>query len=258
MSEEYTLQNFKIPRESPDYPACSDFVISSIHAILEAALHSGHNKIILNTNLRCGLPMENINKIAGPLVEAWAYELFSSIAENPTNQYALINVEAQKRLSISDVVLQFRRSNTQGSVIAANIDVKATSEDIKGSGKSPNITSYPRIRTAYVEDPNYIFVILSLKHKAIVVENQDTHMMEGVMEIVGHNVYDLKYISEPDITYNPALGKGQFQIPKIQSVNLVKRNTWEFCQLLDKKYLNSSKRSPEQWLHEATENGWIQ
>ena len=63
----YETQNFKIPVESPDYDACSRFVITSIESIIYDAINRGNNKIIINTNLKLGLPMENINKIAGPL-----------------------------------------------------------------------------------------------------------------------------------------------------------------------------------------------
>ena len=70
----YENQNFKVPEESKDYAQASAFVIKSIEGILEEAIKNGQNKIILNTNLRNGLPMENINKIAGPIVEAWAGE----------------------------------------------------------------------------------------------------------------------------------------------------------------------------------------
>lgn len=82
----YEDLNFKIPVESPDYPQASDFVIKSVENIIETAIQKGENKIILNTNLRNGLPMENINKIAGPVVEAWAGELFESIANENGNR----------------------------------------------------------------------------------------------------------------------------------------------------------------------------
>ena len=83
----YDNQNFKVPVESEDYPQASAFVIKSIEGILEEAIKNGQNKIILNTNLRNGLPMENINKIAGPIVEAWAGELFESIASKDGNSW---------------------------------------------------------------------------------------------------------------------------------------------------------------------------
>ena len=141
--------------------------------------------------------------------------------------------------------------------ITANVDSKATAEDLEKSGKSPNITSFARIRSAYIEDADFIFVILSLKHKVFCQKNQKTGLMDGIMEVVKYNAYDIKYISEPDLSYNPALGTGQLQIRDIHYVNLVKRTTWEFCQLLDEKYLSSSKRSFNDWLALANQNGWI-
>lgn len=42
--------------------------------------------------------------------------------------------------------------------------------------------------------------------------------MTGVMEIVDYNAYDLKFISDADISYNPALGTGQIQIKDIHYV----------------------------------------
>ncbi|MBU2805983.1 restriction endonuclease, partial [Acidithiobacillus ferridurans] len=67
---DYESQNFKIPLQSDDYDECSKFVILSIDSIIKDAIVSGQNKIIINTNLKLGLPMENINKVAGPFVEA--------------------------------------------------------------------------------------------------------------------------------------------------------------------------------------------
>ena len=77
------------------------------------------------------------------------------------------------------------------------------------------------------------------------------------MEVVKYNTYDLKYISSPDLSYNPALGTGQIQIRDIHYVSIESRTTWEFCQLLDKKYLNSQKRSFNDWLKLANSNNWI-
>lgn len=53
-------------------------------------MRSGDNKIIINTNLRMGLPLENINKIAGPMLEAWAGEVFAGIRDDMNNPYHLI------------------------------------------------------------------------------------------------------------------------------------------------------------------------
>ncbi len=248
---------FKIPRESEDYESCSDFVIGSIESIIHSAIKTRMNKIVINTNLKLGLPMENINKIAGPFVEAWAYQTFYEIYQDKNNAYKLINVEAVERLHMADIVLQFQRKREIESGVTADIDVKATAEDIENSGKSPNITSYSRIRTAYVKDPDYIFVVLSLKHKVYSTRNSETGLMDGIMEIVDYNAYDLKYLASNDISYNPALGTGQIQIRDIHYVGKQCRTAWEFCQLLDKKYLNSERRDFEQWLALAHKNEWV-
>jgi hypothetical protein len=100
-------------------------------------------------------------------------------------------------------------------------------------------------------------VILSLKHRVYSTKNVATSMMDGIMEVVAHNAYDLKYLSDKDVSYNPALGTGQLQVKDIHYVSLVERTTWEFCQLLDKKYLNCSKRNFASWIKMAKKSGWI-
>lgn len=249
----YCDMEFKIPIEHSTYEEDSNFVVAQMLDILEERRKRDDNKIVINTNLRFGLPLENINKIAGPMVEAWAYEVFNDVSKND-NRYRLINVEAQQRLGIADIVLQFKKERYY---LTGNVDVKATAEDIPSSGKSPNITSFNRIRTAYVEDPDFMFIILSLKHKVYSEKNKYTGLMDGIMEIVDYHAYDLKFISDSDIVYNPALGKGQIQIKDIHYVDYQYRTTWEFCQFLDKKYLHSSKKTIENWYEEAITNGWI-
>lgn len=245
---------FKVPVESSDYRENSDFVIQQIESIIKEAIDSHRNKIFINTNLRLGLPMENINKIAGPFVEAWAFEVFYEEFQKQQSEYDLVNVETMTRLNMADVVLQFKKRST---AVIANVDVKATSKDIEKSGKAPNITSYARIRTAYVKDPDFMFVILSLKHKVYSDRNMTTELMDGVMEVVDYNAYDLKYISAADISYNPALGTGQIQIKDIHYVSREDRTVWEFCQLLDFKYLRSRDKTIITWEREARKNGWI-
>ena len=252
----YDDLELKKPVEADDYEDCSAFVVHSIEKIIKDAMDSGHNKIIINTNLKLGIPMENVNKIAGPFIEAWAFEKFSAAFEDGNNKYQLINVEAGERLNMADVILQFKKTRKRQSSITANVDVKATSKDIKNSGKSPNITSFARIRTAYVTDPDYIFVILSIKHRVFSSRDEKTKMMMGVMEVVDFNAYDLKYISDSDINYNPALGTGQIQIKDIHYVTRKQRTTWEFCELLDKKCI-ASKKGYDQWHGYAVQNGWI-
>ena len=252
----YENHEFKIPVEADDYLECSAFVIKKIEEIISAAMDSGHNRILIDTNLKLGLPMENINKIAGPFVEAWAYEVFSEVIKDEHNTYNLLNVEAGERLNFADVILQFRRTRKRSQSITGHIDVKATSSDIKNSGKSPNITSFARIRTEYVKKPDLIFIILSIKHNVYSSRNDKTKMMMGVMEVVDFNAYDLKHLSDKDLDYNPALGSGQIQVRDIHYVKLTKRTTWEFCQLLDRKCI-ASRKGYDEWLRYAKQNQWI-
>ena len=253
---EYLLLDFKIPKESNKYKKYSDFVLKNIDSIISEKINTDKNKIMINTNLKLDLPMENINKIAGPIIEAWVYEIFKDILTDSNNVYRLINVEACKRLNIADIVLQFKIESKEQYGITSNIDVKSTSDDIKDSGKSPNITSFARIRTMYIEDPDYMFVILSLKHKVYAKKNDNTRMTDAIMEIASYNCYDLKYIAENDISCNLALGTGQIQIRDIHYVENVNRNVWQFCQLLDKKFIQSKKGFKE-WLKLAQQHEWI-
>lgn len=229
-------------------------MICNIIDILDKRRLQGDDKIILNTNLKRGLPLENINKIAGPMIEAWAVEVFDGMRDDEENIFNLVNVEAQERLGIADIVLQFKKDQR---VLTGKVDVKATSNDIPESGKSPNITSFARIRTAYVNNPDFMFIVLSIKRRVYSERNHETGLMDGIMEIVDYNAYDLKYISEADISYNPALGTGQIQVKDIHYVVTEFRTTWEMCQLLDKKYLHSSKRTFEDFYKEAKKNKWI-
>ncbi len=245
---------FKIPQESATYKEDSEFVIGQITAILDERKKIGDDKIIINTNLKSGLPLENINKIAGPMIEAWAGEVFSGIRDNTNNEYQLINVEAQERLGMADIILQFRKN---GTVLTGNVDVKATANDIPNSGRGPNITSFSRIRTAYVKDPDFMFIILSIKHRVYSERNQESGLVDGIMEVVDYNAYDLKFISDSDINYNPALGTGQIQIKDIHYVTYQYRTTWEMCQLLDQKYLHSTRRTMDDFYREAKKNKWI-
>jgi hypothetical protein len=247
---------FKIPIETKDYEDCSAWVRVHLAKIIEDCINSGDNKIFIRTNLKRGLPLENINKVAGPFVEAWAVEKFENISEDPANKYELVNVETGTRLKMYDILLQFKKKREDGSsVTTASVDVKATSDDIPTSGKSPNITSYARIRTEYIDDPDFMFIILSLKHKVYGEKDVETGMTNGIMEITSHNEYDIKYLSDKDISYNPALGTGQIQIRDIHYVTEVIRSAWEFCQILDRKYIKS--QGEENWLKLARKHHWV-
>jgi hypothetical protein len=246
---------YKIPKESHDYPEVSRFVVEQISRIMQSAIELGSNKIFIHTNLKRGLPLENINKVAGPFVEAWALEQFESIADDAGNRYDLIHVESGKRLDLFDIILQFKHRRNGSDYVSANVDVKATAEDIKTAGRSPNITSYARIRSEYLEDADYIFIVLSLKHRVYSEKDRSNGMTKGIMEVVSHSVYDLKYVSESDLSYNPALGTGQLQIRDIHYVGTRQRTTWEFLQMLDKKFVASQGETA--WLRLAKQHEWI-
>lgn len=86
----YEDMNFKVPVESESYKEDSEFVIEQITQILDRQRQKGDNRIVINTNLRMGLPLENINKIAGPMIEAWAGEVFAGIRDDMNNPFQLI------------------------------------------------------------------------------------------------------------------------------------------------------------------------
>lgn len=249
-----TLASIKLPKESSIYPKMSDGVCNEIRSIIKEAIDTGNNKIIIQTNLKRGLPLENINKVAGPFVEAWALEKFEEIRDKHGNKYGLINVEAGKRLDPFDMVLQFKLKGLN-EYISANVDAKATAEDIKTAGKSPNITSYARIRNEYLEDADYIFLILSLKHKVFSEKADKNGITNGIMEVKDYHVYDIKYVSSKDLNYNPALGTGQLQIRDIHYVEEERKTTGEFIKMIDKKYIKS--KGFKAWLKLASRYEWV-
>ena len=115
----YDELKFKIPAESETYREDSEFVTRMILAILDERRKANDNMIIFNTNLKAGLPLKDINKLAGPLIEAWAFEVFAGIRDNDNNIYSLINAEAQGRLNMADIILQFRKDS---SVLTGLVD----------------------------------------------------------------------------------------------------------------------------------------
>lgn len=253
-SNRYSELNLKEPKQSKHYGDWSNFVISTTKKIIKQQIASGDNKIVINTSLKLGLPMENINKLAGPLIEAWAFKIFSE--QLGKSQFQIVNIEAGERLNMTDIVLQVKRSELEQAIVG-NIDVKSTSQDIPTSGKSPNITSFARMRSAYIQDPNFIFIVLSLKHKMYSSKDESTGMINNIMEVIDYNSYDLKHISSSDISYNPALGTGQVQIRDIHYVKEEIRTTFEFCKMLDQKVI-ASKKGFDGWYGYAKQNGWIE
>lgn len=247
------LTRRKLPKESALYPHMSDGVCLAIRSIMQEAIDFGNNKIFIRTNLKRGLPLENINKVAGPFVEAWALEKFEEVCDNIGNKYGLVNVEAGKRLDPFDMILQFKLKDID-DYISANVDSKATAEDIVTAGKSPNITSFTRIRKEYIDDPDYIFLILSLKHKVFSEKGADAGITNGIMQITAYHVYDIKYVSAKDLNYNPALGTGQLQIRDIHYVEEERKTTEQFVKMIDEKYIQS--KGLRSWVALAEKHGW--
>jgi hypothetical protein len=248
------LKKRKLPKETSLYPKMSDGVCRAIRAIMQEAIDSNNNKIFIRTNLKRGLPLENINKVAGPFVEAWVLERFEEISDKVGNRYGLVNVEAGKRLDPFDMILQFKLKGIN-DYVSANVDSKATAEDILTSGKSPNITSFARIRNEYLEDADYIFLILSLKHKVFCEKADNDGITNGIMQVAAYHVYDIKYVSSKDLNYNPALGTGQLQIRDIHYVEEEKKTTEQFVKMIDKKYIKSKGLKP--WIKLAEKHQWI-
>ena len=102
-----------------------------------------------------------------------------------------------------------------------------------------------------------MFIVLSIKHRVYSRRNKTSGLIDGIMEIVDYNAYDLKFISDEDISYNPALGTGQIQIKDIHYITLQYRTTWQMCKLLDRKFLSSSRRTFEDFYREAVKHKWI-
>lgn len=242
----------KEPIELDTYEENSDYAVTQIEKIIQTKIDNNKNQIPVRIGLKKGIPMENIHRIAAPIVEAWAIETFEDHLD--IEGYELVGVEPSVgRTDFVDVILSFKRKDREGFV--AEVDVKSTAEDIKTSGKSPNITSFIKIRSAYVNDPDLLFVILSLKHSVY----SDTTGKEVKQYVVVKkvNAYDLKYLSPNDFTINPALGSGQLQIKDIHYVEKKKHTTLEFCKLLDSKFMKPEINTKEKWMGYAEKNGWI-
>lgn len=237
------------------YKAISESSIAAINRVMKWAKEQDRNRILIDTNLKLGIPMENVNKIAGPFVEAWAYEVFNDYLEVNLDKN-ITKVEPGSRLNLADIIMHISGVDSSVSNTKIQIDVKATSYDIKGSGKSPNITSFARIRSEFLNNEDLVFLILSIKHRVYSKRNEETKMMMGVMEIMDFKAYDLKYLKGSDISYNPALGTGQIQIRDIHNVGYENRSSEEICELLDKKCI-ASKKGYTQWYDYAKQYGWL-
>lgn len=251
---DYQGYTVKKPKESKNYKKVSENILKVINGMVNDAFDNGKKQIIINTNIESDFPLDNINKIAAPLIEAWAADVFSKVKENANNDYNLINVQVSTgRTDLADVILQFKKTDNYST---ANVDVKSSADTIANSGKSPNITSFSKIRTAYIEDPDFVFVILSIRYHPY-SEKKSDGLASCIIDLKDFKSYDFKFLAEEDFSINPALGSGQIQIRDIHYVETTYRTTCELLQLLDDKYLSSEKRTFDDWLKEAGKKKWI-
>lgn len=251
--ELYEGLDVKEPVESDDYEKNSRLATKQIKEIIQKRIDSNKNEISIEIGLKKGFSMTNIHRLAAPLVEQWADEVLEE--ELNSKGFDLVGIEtASGRLDIVDIMLSFKPKGEVGFI--AQVDVKATANDILTSGKSPNITSFLKIRSAYVEDPDFMFIILSLKHSFYTITQENSVKQNLVIKQV--NTYDLKGIATSDYNINPSLGTGQMQIRDIHYVEECEyKSTWEFCQILDYKFMRAKRNTRERWLGYATKSNWI-
>ena len=65
------------------------------------------------------------------------------------------------------------------------------------------------------------------------------------MEVVAYNAYDLKYLSNADLSYNPALGTGQIQVKDIHYVSMQKRTNMGILSTIGRQILRLLKAIAE-------------
>lgn len=216
-------------------------------AAMNSFVDSNDNKIIIKTNLKCGIPTKDIHKIAGPLIDQWVFEKLESISKTPNNPYGIIDVQSKCSSSLEDIFITISIDNTIYDVL---IDVKSASlEKGDNAGKGSNLTSFRKIRPHYNNNPNSTFLILSIKHDAYFTND----IREG-LQIIGCNIFDLKLVNEDELKLNTSMGD-QFQISNSMKVNQKKRTTDEFLALIDAKYeFAYSKAKLENLLKEFKSN----
>jgi hypothetical protein len=248
--------SLKMPLESADYWEKSRYVRTRLEKLFNSAIAGGDNEIRITTNLRQGLPLSNVNQLAGAFIEAWAQERLELVMKGlegyDQGDYQLLAVENGERGGLADIMLRFGRGK---QILAADVDVKATAADIPGAGKGPNVTSYAKIRNQYLADPDYIFIILAVEHTVRSRPLPDGKA-ESVMKVASCRLFDLKAVADKDLVFNPSLGHGQLQIRQIQHMEVgPKRTTADFCALLDAKYVASKGEAA--LLELAEEKGWL-
>ena len=111
------------------YKAISESSIAAIDRVMTWAKEQDRNKILIDTNLKLGIPRENVNKVAGPFIEAWAYEVFNDYVDAISDEN-IAKVEPGSRLNLADIIMHICNVDPSVKNTEIQIDVKATSYDI--------------------------------------------------------------------------------------------------------------------------------
>ena len=179
---------------------------------------------------------KDYHRIAGSLIDAWAFQKLEAIAKEKDNAFGLQNVKAGKRLDLYDFLLFFKFLEGKPEQ-PAYIDSKATSLDIETSGRNPNLVSFGKIRSLYLKKPYLIYIIVSFKHS----------LSERGTIIKNVEAFELKDLAASDIVYNKRLN--QLQLRDIFNVRLEPRTVDEFIKLIDEKFIRS--RGRRDWRREV-------
>jgi hypothetical protein len=141
-----------------------------------------------------------------------------------------------KRLDLYDFLLFFKFLDEKPEQ-PVYVNSKATSLDIKTAGKNPNLVSFGKIRSLFLQKPQLIYILLSFKHS---LSNQ------GII-VKSVEAFELKDIATSDIVYNKRLN--QLQLRDIFNVRPESRTVNDFIALIDEKFIRS--RGKEEWKKEV-------
>lgn len=227
-----------------DYYNKSLRIQAHLRDIVKSLIRNERTKYIkITTNLRCGLPTKDIHKIAGPLIDEWAYEALEEAMQDPS--FGLKMVVSKLSSSLEDIFVQLE---LDGEPINVLIDIKSASlEKGTNAGKGSNLTSFRKIRPFYEDHPDANFFILSIKHNAYIVDGQ-----RRGFELVDCNIFDLKLVANAELKLNKRMGD-QFQISNSMHVTQVDRTTEEFIEMIDEKYIAAYSRESFHTLLEKIE-----
>lgn len=218
---------------SSNYFKVSSSIQQVIYEIFQEIIDKGmKNKVLLQTSLKRGMPEKDIHKIAGPITDEWVYETLDDYSKKTCKRYQIENVQSMGSSSLEDVYFEIRDS--KNNLVPVLIDVKSASlEKGASAGKGSNITSFRKIRPHYVNNPNSIFLCLSVKN----LPYKENGKRKG-FDFVGIHLFDIKLVSQNELKLNKRMGD-QFQISNSTNVTQVDRSTEDFINMIDSKYINA-------------------